>query len=148
MQKKEILRAVKFALISASAGLIQIAVFTLLNELVHFPDWLPSFGKDYGPAYLIALLLSVLWNFTINRRYTFRSCANVPLAMLKVLGFYCVFTPVTVIAGDYCTGVLGWNEYLVTGINMVLNFVTEFRYQRFFVFGKTIDTKTAEKKES
>ena len=133
-------RAIKFGLISCSAGLIQFGSFTLLNEFVKFPSWIPTFGKDYGPAYLIALILSVLWNFTINSRYTFKSAANIPIAMLKVFGYYCVFTPVTVIAGDYCTGSLGWNSYLVLIVTMVLNLVTEYLFCRLVVYRKSMDS--------
>lgn len=130
-KKKEILRVVKFTLFSVSAGLIEIGSFTLLNE---FTGW------SYWPCYLIALVLSVLWNFTLNRKFTFKSAANVPVAMLKVALYYAVFTPLSTILGNYLAETLGWNEYLVTGLNMVLNFVTEFLYQRFFVYGKSIDT--------
>lgn len=144
-KKKEALRAVKFALISASAGIIQAGSFALLNELVTFPDWMPSFGEGYGPAYLIALILSVVWNFTINRRYTFQSAANVPVAMLKVFGFYCVFTPLSTIAGDYCTGVWGVNEYLVLAVTMLLNMVLEYLFCRWVVYGKSIDTNNRAK---
>ena len=130
-KKKEIWRVVKFTLFSASAGLIEIVSFTLLNE---FTGW------SYWPCYLIALILSVLWNFTLNRKFTFKSAANVPVAMLKVALYYAVFTPLSTLLGNYLAETLGWNEYLVTGLNMLLNFVTEFLYQRFFVFGKSIDT--------
>ena len=135
-RKKEALRAVKFTLFSISAGLIQIGTFTLLNELLHLPYWL---------SYLIALVLSVLWNFTLNRKFTFQSAANVPVAMLKVAAYYAVFTPLSTLLEHYLTMELGWNEYLVTAINMVLNFVTEFLYQRFFVFGRSIDTAPLQK---
>ena len=128
---KELLRAVKFALISASAGIIQIGTFTLLNELLHLPYWV---------SYLIALVLSVVWNFTLNRKYTFKSAANVPIAMLKVAAYYTVFTPLSTWLEHLLTTGAGWNEYLVTAINMLLNFVTEFLYQRFYVFGKSLDT--------
>ena len=128
---KEAIRVVKFTLFSISAGLIEIGVFTLLNELLHLPYWL---------SYLVALVLSVLWNFTLNRKFTFHSAANIPVAMLKTACFYVVFTPLSTWLEHYLAGTLGWNEYLVTAINMVLNFVTEFLYQRFFVFGKSIDT--------
>ncbi|MBE5997613.1 MAG: GtrA family protein [Lachnospiraceae bacterium] len=128
---KEFWRVVKFTLFSISAGLIEIGTFTLLNEIAHLPYWV---------SYLIALVLSVLWNFTLNRKYTFQSAANVPVAMMKVALFYLVFTPLSTGLEHYLTMSLGWNEYLVTGINMLLNFVTEFLYQRFFVFGKSIDT--------
>ncbi len=120
----------KFVLFSLSAGIIQIGSFTLLNELA---------GLDYWVSYLIALVLSVLWNFTFNRKFTFHSAANVPIAMLKVAAFYVVFTPLSTLLEAYLTGI-GWNEYLVTVINMLINFVLEFFYQRFFVFGKTLDT--------
>ena len=132
MNKKELWRAAKFTLFSISAGLIEIVSFTLLNELT---------GWSYWPCYLIALTLSVLWNFTLNRNFTFKSASNVPIAMLKVACYYLVFTPLSTWLGDYLVETLGWNEYLVTALNMVVNFVTEFLYQRFFVFGKSIDTK-------
>ena len=135
-KKKEALRALKFTLFSISAGLIQIGSFTLLNELLHLPYWL---------SYLIALVLSVLWNFTLNRKFTFHSAANVPVALFKVACYYAVFTPLSTLLEDRLTMGLGWNEYLVTAINMVLNFVTEFLYQRFFVFGKSIDTAVPQK---
>jgi len=132
---KEWVRVVKFTFFSISAGLIQIASFTLFNELLKLPYWL---------SYLLALVLSVLWNFTLNRRFTFKSAANVPIAMLKVAAFYVVFTPLSTWLEHWYTMGLGWNEYLATAANMILNFVTEFLYQRFFVFGKSIDTRQAE----
>lgn len=131
MEKKEILRAVKFTLFSISAGLIEIGSFALLNEIFHL---------DYWVSYLTALTLSVLWNFTLNRNFTFKSAGNVPKAMLKVALFYLVFTPITTWLEHYLTS-LGWNEYLVTGINMVLNFVLEYFYQKYYVFKDSIDTK-------
>ena len=127
----EFLRFVKFALFSASAGIIEIGAFALLNE---FTQW------SYWPCYMIALLMSILWNFTLNRKFTFRSAANVPVAMLKVLGYYIVFVPATTLLGDYLADTLHWNEYLVTGINMGLNFVTEFLFQRYVVYGNSVDT--------
>ena len=108
---KEFWRFVKFALFSASAGIIEMGAFALLTELT---DW------SYWPCYLTALLLSILWNFTLNRKFTFRSVANVPVAMLKVLGFYAVFVPATTILGDYLADTLHWNGYLVTGRAMCL----------------------------
>jgi putative flippase GtrA len=128
---KETWRFLKFVLFSASAGLIEMGSFALLNELLDWPYW---------PSYLIALILSVLWNFTLNRKFTFRSCANVPRAMLLVFAYYCVFTPVTTILGNYLAENLGWNEYLVTGLNMVLNLVTEFLYQKYVVYRDSLDS--------
>lgn len=129
--RQELWRALKFLLFSASAGIIEIASFALLNELT---------GWSYWPSYLIALILSVLWNFTLNRKFTFRSANNVPIAMLKVAAFYAVFTPLSTILGNFLAEGLGWNEYLVTGINMALNFVTEFLYDTYVVFRGSIDT--------
>ena len=131
MNRKEFFRMLSFVAFSVSAGAIQLGAFTLLNELCHLPYW---------PCYLIALVLSVLWNFTLNRKFTFRSATNVPVAMAKVLAYYAVFTPLSTLLGQYLTASLLWNEYLVTGINMLLNFVTEYLYQRFFVFGGSMDS--------
>ncbi len=132
---KEILRIVKFLLFSASAGIIQLGSFALLTEFSPLSYW---------PRYLISLILSVVWNFTLNRKFTFHSAANIPVAMLKVLGYYAVFTPLSTILGDYLVETLLWNEYFVTVLNMLFNFVTEFLYQRFFVFGKSIDNDVEE----
>ena len=128
---KEFWRVVKFVLFSASAGLIQIGSFTLMNELFHWPYWI---------CYLTALVLSVLWNFTLNRKFTFQSAANVPVAMVKVAAYYAVFTPLSTLLGNWLVASCGWNEYVVTILNMLINFVTEFLFQRFVVFGKSIDT--------
>ena len=132
MDRKELLRAVKFTLFSISAGVIEIVSFSLLTELTVLPYW---------PCYLIALVLSVLWNFTFNRRFTFRSAGNVPKAMALVAAYYCVFTPLSTLGGNFLAN-LGWNEYLVTGLNMVVNFVTEFLYDKYVVFRGTVDTNS------
>ena len=123
--------AIKYLLFAISAGVVEILSFTLFTELT---DW------TYWPSYLIALTLSVVWNFTFNRRYTFKSANNVPLAMFQVVIFYAIFTPVSTILGEYLVKTLNWNEYFVTAINMVANFILEFLYQRFYVFRKSIDT--------
>ncbi|MCR4675669.1 MAG: GtrA family protein [Sphaerochaetaceae bacterium] len=132
MKNKELMRTVKFTLFSISAGIVQILAFTLMNELLDLPYW---------PCYLTALILSVLWNFTLNRNYTFKSASNVPVAMLKVLGYYAVFTPLSTLLGSYLADTLMWNEYLVTALNMILNFTTEYLFDRFVVFRDSIDTK-------
>ncbi len=137
-KRKETLRVIKFIMFSISAGVIEILSFTLLNELTDWPYW---------PCYLIALILSVIWNFTLNRKFTFKSVANVPVAMAKILAFYCVFTPVTTILGNYLAEGLHWNEYIVTGINMGLNITTEYLYDRFVVFRKTLDTNSLAQKQ-
>ena len=133
---KETARKIKFTLFSISAGLIEISSFALLDS---FTDW------PYMPKYLIALTLSVLWNFTLNRRYTFRSAGNVPAAMLKVACFYAVFTPVSTLVGNYLAETLGWNDILVTLLNMACNLILEYFYDRYFVYGKTVDTKDVKK---
>lgn len=127
---KEWIRFCKFALFSASAGLIELVSFSLLNE---FTQW------RYWPCYLTALLLSVLWNFTFNRRYTFRSNANITRSMLLVLLYYAIFTPLSTWLGNWLAETILWNAYLVTIINMLLNFITEFLYQRYIVYRKTTD---------
>lgn len=124
MEKSTLLQIVKFTLFSISAGIIQIASFTVLNEIVKLSYW---------PAYLISLILSVLWNFTVNRRFTFKSAANVPVAMAKVFGFYIVFTPLSTYLGYLAEGA-GVNEYVVLIVTMLSNFVLEFLFCKFFVY--------------
>lgn len=130
--KAELIRTIKFTLFSVSAGLIEIAVFAMMTELT---------ALSYWPCYLTALILSIVWNFTLNRNFTFHSASNIPIAMLLVFGFYCIFTPVSTILGNYLAEDLLWNEYLVTGINMVSNFILEYLFDRFVVFKNSIDTK-------
>lgn len=124
------LRAIKFVLFSASAGIIEASTFALLNELTTWRYW---------PCYLIALVLSVLWNFTLNRRYTFRSDDNLARAMTLVALYYVVFTPTTTWLGDWLAETVGWNEYLVTALNMALNLTTEFLFQRYVVYRGRLD---------
>lgn len=131
-------QVLKFTLFSISAGLIQIAAFTLMETVFHLPYW---------PSYLTALVLSVLWNFTFNRRYTFRSDASVARSMLLVALFYAVFTPVSTWWGHALT-TAGWNDFLVLAGTMVANFVTEFLYQRFVVYRNRIDTNDVARRAS
>ena len=136
---KEHVRAIKFVLFSVSAGIIEFGTFVLLEGVTEWHYWV---------KYLIALTLSVLWNFTLNKRYTFRSAANIPIAMTKVACFYAVFTPVSTIFGNYLAETAGWNDILVTGLIMAINLVTEYCYDRFFVFGKTLDTLDKRKRKN
>ena len=129
-RREEVLQIIKFTLFSLSAGLIQILTFTLLFELLDFIYW---------PAYLIALILSVLWNFTLNRKFTFKAANNVPIAMLKVALFYAVFTPLSTWWGDALTKV-GWDEYLILALTMLTNLVTEFLYTKYFVYRHAINS--------
>lgn len=131
-KRKEFIRTVKFVLFSASAGIIQVASFALFEEALHLVHWL---------SYLLSLVLSVLWNFTLNRKFTFCSANNIPIAMLKVALFYAVFTPLSTWWTAYLTGeTVALNEYIVLAGTMIINFVTEYLYDRFFVFGASIDT--------
>jgi putative flippase GtrA len=123
-------QVVKFALFSASAGIVEVSSFTLLNELTGFPYW---------PSYLIALALSVLYNFTVNRRFTFKSAANVPIAMLKILCFYLVFTPLSTYLGNTAAE-RGVNDYIVLGVTMLCNLSSEYLYCRFVVYRGSMNT--------
>ena len=131
-KSQEWVRILKFVLFSASAGVIQFGSFALLNELTTWRYW---------PCYLISLILSILWNFTFNRRFTFKSNANFTRAMLLVMAFYAVFTPVTTILGDWLAEDIQWNEYIVQIINMLLNLTLEYIYQRFVVYRNRIDNR-------
>ena len=130
-EKKSLWQAVKFTLFSISAGVIQIGSFALLEIFI----------KDYWIPYLVSLVLSILWNFTLNRRYTFKSAANVPAAMAKVFGFYLVFTPLSTYLGDLAEG-YGVNDFLILIVTMLANFVLEFLLCKFVVYRGKEDTLT------
>lgn len=134
MNKKEFFRVIKYFLVAGSAGIIQFGVCTLLDI------WL-----IYWPSYLIALILSVIWNFTINRKVTFKSAGNIPKAMLKVIGYYCVYTPLSLLFSDWAIQYIP--DILVTIINIIINGVTEYLFMRFFVFVREIDTAPSKKEE-
>lgn len=138
-KRKEIIRVICFTLFSISAGLVEIASFSLLELFTNFPYW---------PCYLIALILSVIWNFTLNRNITFKSANNIPIAMLKVGLFYLIFTPASTIFGNYLAETCGWNDFLVTLLNMAANFILEYLYDRFFVFKDSLDTRTKNQESS
>lgn len=133
--KKQLWQVIKFTLFSVSAGIIQIGSFTLLEIFI----------KDYWIPYLISLILSILWNFTLNRRYTFQSAANVPVAMAKVFGFYLVFTPLSTWLGNLAEG-KGVNDFVILIITMLSNFVLEFLFCKFVVYRG--QENTIQKKES
>lgn len=137
-KKETKIQAIKFVLFSISAGLIETVSFTLLNELTDWPYW---------PSYLTALVLSVLWNFTLNRQFTFKSANNVPVAMLKVFAYYCVFTPVSTIAGN-AAAENGVNRYVVLIATMMTNLVTEFLFDKFVVFRGSENTNKMAQREA
>lgn len=133
----------KFVLFSASAGILQTITFTVFTEL---PERLFSYELPYWVCYLSALIVSVLYNFTVNRRFTFKSATNIPIAMLKVAAYYCVFTPLSTYLGKFFTD-LGINDYIVFGCTMLSNLVTEFLYCRFVVYRNSINTNDLAKKQ-
>ncbi len=132
MEKTSFAQVLKFTLFSISAGIIQAVSFTLMNELLDWPYW---------PAYLIALIASIVWNFTFNRRYTFKSAANVPVAMAKLLGFYAVFTPLSTWLGQLAENA-GVNEYVILIVTMLCNFVLEFLFCKLVVYRNQENTRT------
>ena len=137
-KKKETARVIKFVLFSASAGIIETLAMILCEEILKIPaHWL---------CYAIALVLSVLWNFTLNRTFTFQSAANIPRAMLLVAGYYCVFTPLSTLWGNALTNA-GWNDYIVLFGTMLINLTTEFLFWRLVVYRGSINTNERAKKK-
>ena len=128
-KKKQLLQVAKFTLFSISAGLIQIGSFALLEIFI----------KTYWIPYLTSLLLSIVWNFTLNRKFTFKSAANIPIAMAKVLGFYLVFTPLSTWLGNLSEAA-GAPDFLILAVTMLANFVLEFLFCKFVVFRGQEDT--------
>lgn len=137
-RKNEIIRVIKFVLFSASAGIIQFASCTLLFEVAKL---------EYVWSYIISVVLSVLWNFTFNRKFTFKSASNIPIAMLKVAAFYLVFTPLSALWSWALEDLCGWNEYLVLAPTMIINMVTEYLYCTYFVFKNSMNTNKLGQKE-
>ncbi|MBQ8689361.1 MAG: GtrA family protein [Clostridia bacterium] len=134
-EKKNFLQVLKFTLFSVSAGAIQIGSFALLEIFI----------KDYWIPYLVSLVISILWNFTLNRRFTFKSAANVPVAMAKVFGFYLIFTPLSTYLGNVAEG-YGINDFVILILTMLANFVLEFLFCKFVVYrGKEDTLKDSEK---
>lgn len=124
MKNKGFWQFIKFALFSASAGIIQVCSFAVFNEVFKFNYWI---------GYVISLVLSIVWNFTLNRRYTFKAAVNVPVAMAKVFAFYLVFTPVSTYLGNLAEK-SGINDYIVLAVTMISNFVLEYLFCKLFVY--------------
>ncbi len=127
--KKQLRQAIKFTLFSVSAGIVQIGSFAVLEIFI----------KQYWIPYLVSLVLSIVWNFTLNRRYTFKSAANVPVAMAKVFGFYLVFTPLSTYLGNVAESA-GVNDFIILAVTMLANFVLEFLFCKFVVYRGKEDT--------
>ena len=137
VSKNQAFQVIKFTLFSISAGIIQVGSFALLELFI----------KDYWVPYLISLVLSIVWNFTLNRRYTFKSAANVPVAMAKLFGFYIVFTPLSTYLGDLAEGA-GWNDFLILAITMASNFVLEFLFSKLVIYRGSENTLQTGKKST
>ena len=140
MKNKELIRTVKFVLFSASAGVIETLAMILCEEVIKIPG--------HYVCYTIALVLSVLWNFTFNRRFTFQSAANVPKAMLLVFLFYVPFAPFSIWLEHLLADVNGWNEYVVLAINMILNLALEYLWDNFVVYRDSKDTNELARKKN
>jgi len=134
----------KFLGFSLGAAAIQMASFAVMNELTNWSPWF---------SYIIAVILSVIYNFTINRRFTFRSVNNIPKAMSFVVLFYALFIPYSAWLMYAMTGATliddfgGWYVYAVLFFIMVQNFILEFLWWRFFIFRDSINTRPKKVKQ-
>ena len=122
-KNKNLIQIIKFTFFSISAGIIQVISFAILEIFI----------KVYWIPYLISLILSILWNFTLNRKYTFKSATNIPIAMTKIFGFYLVFTPLSTYLGSVAEKV-GVNDFIILAITMLSNFILEFLFCKFIVY--------------
>lgn len=134
--KTQIIQFLKFLGFSLSAGVIQLLSFTILYELTGWLDWWPS--------HLISVTLSVVWNFTFNRKFTFKSASNVPLAMVLVIIYYACYIPASVFGGNALKAI-GWDGFLVEVLMMVINFITEFFWDKYIVFNDKLLAKVFKK---
>ena len=136
--KENLAQIIKFVLFSISAGIIQVIVFTIMFEVFHIPYW---------GSYLTALIASVIYNYTVNRHFTFKSANNIPLAMIQLGIYYAIFTPLSTWWGTALVGI-GWHEYLVLGLTMVTNLVTEFLFNRFVIYRNSMNTRVSPSDEN
>lgn len=165
-RKKKAKRFLKYAIIAISGGLIQLTAYIILSDAIKLDKhvsfdaiyqkqpWLteifydPDTGKTYGLSYFIAVSLSVIWNFTFNRKYTFKSASNVPKAMLLFVLYYAFSIPFN------CWAIVQLNKLVVFPLSdkviliciMLANGLPAFFYQRYVVFGRSLDTKHKKKK--
>ncbi len=135
-KKQEFIQFLKFLAFSLSAGVIQLSTFELLYNVINWKSW--------WATYLISIVLSVLWNFTFNRKFTFKSASNVPVSMFLALMFYVPFVPISVFGGNALEQI-GWNGTLVTVMMMVINFLTEFVWDKLVVFNDRVVNKITKK---
>lgn len=135
--KENIIQVVKFVAFSLGSGVIQTVVFTVLNEFMHF---------DYWQSYLPAIFLGVLYGFTVNRRFTFKSANNVPVAMAKLAFYYCIFIPTSTYLGNLAEN-KGVNEYIVLVVTMLANLTTAFLVNRLWIYRNSMNTNDLAQKE-
>lgn len=135
--KETLIQIVKFVAFSMGAGIIQIVSYTLIHELTNWQHW---------KCYLPSLILSVLYNFTVNRKFTFKSATNMTVAMIKVALFYCVFTPVSLYLG-HVAETAGINNYIIEVVTMACNLVTEYLFCRLVVYRNSMNTNNVAKKK-
>ena len=145
-------QAVKYFLCAASAGLIQFVTFTILSTVFDKTGVTASMGKMWFfgemdkslfTATTIALGLSIIWNFTLNRKFTFKAANNVPLAMGLAFLFYVPFYPFQTWYVGAVTGAIRdaigqpeatWPSIIAEGTVMLINGILEFCWQKFVVF--------------
>ncbi|MDE6442035.1 MAG: GtrA family protein [Clostridia bacterium] len=132
-KKQQFFQFLKFTLFSISAGIIQILSTTILHQ---WTGWLLNY---YWLAYIIGLTLSVIWNFTFNRKFTFKAANNIPLAMALVILYNCIIVVPLALGGDALVALWGddWG-ILVTAISLLINFITEFFWDKFVVFNAKV----------
>ncbi len=158
INKKEFLRAVKFTLFSISAGVIQIISSFLLKLLIldriipadKTINFIIEQPLETFIAETVGLALSIIWNFTFNRKFTFKAANNVPVAMLLAFVFYVPFYPFQtwyIAAVEKSLANIGEWGFVIAQITvMIINFVLEYLWQTFVVFRKAIDTNAVAQK--
>lgn len=140
--KAAIIQAIKFTLLSITAAGVEVASFALLEWLRLSTDWYPIWVSQS-----VSLALSVIYNFTVNRQFTFKSSNNIPIAMLKVALFYAFFIPLSSWAVQVLSD-LGWANWLLKGLSLIVNFIGEFLWWKFFVFRGSENTNNLAKKQA
>lgn len=158
INKKEVLRAVKYTLFAISAGIIQIVSSLALKAILdNFLDesqtmvFIHEMPISSFVAETVGLALSIIWNFTFNRKFTFKAANNVPVAMLLAFLFYVPFYPFQTwyiaVVESKLAHIGFWAFVIAQGTVMIINFVLEFLWQQFVVFRGKVDTNELAVKE-
>ena len=159
-KRKTLVQAIKYACCTASAGVIEIVSYTVLYEVLPIDkavmiDFITHVELRNFVSTLIALTLSILWNFTINRKFTFKSAGNVGRAMFLAFLFYVPFFPFKLWFNGYMPSYLAAGaasaagvtvveylekhviiNYAVEVCTMLINGVLEFCWQKFVIYRK------------